>query len=161
MKLKIPDSVASQQDLNELILEVRDYMRWFIHESIKVDVHVRHVLKSPALSLGAQELIHDLGIKKPLSQEGLDELIEVLEDYVKTSPSITITLAAPATNGIKTTLVAWCRNNIKHNILVTLNFNSTLLGGMVVRYGSHVFDWSFKRQLLANREHFPEVLRNV
>jgi F0F1-type ATP synthase delta subunit len=70
-------------------------------------------------------------------------------------------LAAPPSNGIKKTLVAWCRKNIATDILVNFDFNSTLLGGMVVRYGSHVFDWSFRRKILEEHSKFPGVLRNV
>jgi hypothetical protein len=32
---------------------------------------------------------------------------------------------------------------------------------MVVVHGSRIYDWSFRRQILATREKFPEVLRNV
>ena len=47
------------------------------------------------------------------------------------------------------------------DVLVNFQFNATILGGMVVRYGSHVYDWSFRRQILAKRDTFPEVLRRV
>lgn len=161
MKLKLPADVASSQDLVSLIMEVRDYARWFTHESIKNHVDVEHMSKPPTMSPAATELIYELGVKKSISQQSLDELIEELEKYSHNTPTITIILAAPATNGVKTTLVTWCRKNIAPNIMVTFQFNATLLGGMVVRYGSRVFDWSFKRQLLAARKDIPGVLRRV
>ena len=84
-----------------------------------------------------------------------------LEKYIKTAPSITITLVAPTTNDTRKTLVNWCRKNIAPNILVDFRFNTTILGGMVIRYGSHIFDWSFRRQLLNNSKNFSEILRHV
>jgi F0F1-type ATP synthase delta subunit len=84
-----------------------------------------------------------------------------LREFEESAPHITLTLAAPAPNGLKKTLISWCRDNIDKNILVDFKFNATILGGMVVVYGSRIFDWSFKRQILAAREKFPEVLRNV
>ena len=96
-----------------------------------------------------------------IDQHMLDELIATLEVYRKTATTVTITLAAPATSEIKKTLVNWCRHNISADILVSFQFNATILGGMVVRHGSRVFDWSFKRQILAARANFPEVLRRV
>ena len=161
MKLRLPDSVASSQDVTSLLLEVRDYARWFLHESIKINAKIKHISKSPDISPSAKELIHEWSVKKPLSQASLDELIKILEDYVDDAPVINITLAASPTNDIKASLVAWCRKNIAQNILITFQFNATLLGGMVIRYGSRIFDWSFRRQLLAARENFPEVLRRV
>jgi len=152
---KIPDSVSSPQDLAALLLEMREYARWFAHESIKKRVNAKHTSDAPAMSAAATQLVRDL------DQKGLDTLIETLEDYKKSAPSLTITLPAPPTNGLKITLVAWCRENIAPNVLVTFRFNSALLGGMTVHFGSRVFDWSFRRQLLAGRERFPEVLRRV
>lgn len=161
MRLKLPDSVASSQDVTALLLEVKDYSRWFVHESIKKRIDITRASAMPVLSPSATELIHEWGAKKPLSRESLEELIGTLKKYSDTAPSITLTLAAPPSNSLQTTLVAWCRKNIAPNILVTFRFNATLLGGMVVRYGSRVFDWSFRRQILAARESFPEYLRNV
>lgn len=161
MKLRVPDSVSSPQDLAALLLEMREYARWFGHESIKRRAGASHISHPPLISPAAQELVDGLESKKSLDQKGLDTLIATLEDYKKASPSLTITLAAPPTNGLKTTLVAWCRANIAPNVLVTFRFNSALLGGMIVHFGSRVFDWSFRRQLLGARETFPEVLRRV
>ena len=70
-------------------------------------------------------------------------------------------MAGPAPAQLKQKIVEWCRKNIDGDILVDFRFNATLLGGMVVKWGSHVYDWSFKRQLMAARAKFPEVLRNV
>jgi F0F1-type ATP synthase delta subunit len=91
----------------------------------------------------------------------LDKLIETLEDYGTSAPIITITLAAPAPNSLKKTLIDWCRKNIAPNALIDFRFNATMLGGMVVQYGSRIYDWSFRRQILAARDKFPEILRNV
>lgn len=161
MKLRLPDSVASSQDVTALQLEVRDYARWFAHEAIKQRTHAKHTSEAPILSDACRELLRTRGGKKDLSQTDLDGLIKELEHYMRTAPTITLTLAAPVTSSIKTMLVKWCRTNIAADVLVNFQFNATILGGMVVRYGSHVFDWSFRRQILANRSNFPEVLRRV
>lgn len=161
MKFRLPDSVASSQDLTALLIEVREYARWFAHESIKRRVDITHTSAQPALSPATTELIRAQDAKSRLTQQGLDGLIKTLESYSRTAPSITLTLAALPTLSIKSTLVAWCRDNIAPDILVSFRLNTTLLGGMVVQYGSRVFDWSFRRQILSTRDRFPEVLRSV
>lgn len=161
MKLKLPDSVASLQDLAALQLELHEYNKWFAHESVKRRVGAKHTSPAPLLSPAADELLRTWSGAKAISQSGLEKLIKTLEEYRRSAPAITVTLAAPPTSIIKTTLVAWCRQNIAPNVLISFQFNATLLGGMVIRYGSRVFDWSFRRQILSARQNFPEVLRRV
>lgn len=161
MKLKLPDSVASLQDLTALQLELHDYAVWFGHESIKQRVHAKKGSAMPALSPAAMEIIRTWHAKTTLSNQSLDALLKTLEDYRTSAPLITLTVAAPPTAAVKATLVGWCRRNIAPHVLVNFQFNATLLGGMVVRYGSHVFDWSFRRQILNARQTFPEVLHRV
>lgn len=157
MKRKLPDSVASLQDLTSLILELREYNKWYSHQSIKNKIGAKAKSETPTLSTAASEILRE----KPFDKRDLDAIIKELESCKKTLPSISITLAAMPTSKIKLNLVEWCRKNISPNILVNFEFNSNLLGGMVVKYGSRIFDWSFRRQLMAERNIFPEILRNV
>lgn len=161
MKFKLDESVSSLQDLRGLVMEIHEYQRWFSHNAIKKQVHVRTTTKPPELTPAAKAVLREWCAGKELTVKSLDELIKTLEDYGRKAPSITITLAALPSAGLKKTLVGWCRENVSPNIMVDFQFNSTLLGGLVVRSGSHVFDWSFRRQILAERNKFPEVLRRV
>ena len=161
MKLKLPDSICSIQDLIGLTLEIREYTKWFSHAAILKKVDNIKVVTPPIMSAAATETLRNWANGKSFSRQNLDELVVTLEKFKRGAESMTIVLAAPPTNDIKRQLVSWCRNNISDNILVTFQFNAVLLGGMVVRYGSRIFDWSFRRKILANRGHFPEVLRNV
>lgn len=161
MKVRLPDSVSSVQDLTALIVEIRGYAKWFAHNAIKERVHAKNATPPPTLSDGALELVRSIGSGKLLSSQALDQLIEALEEAKRSADTITITLAAPATGSVKQALVRSCREHIAPNALVTFKFNSGLCGGMVLHVGSHVFDWSFRRQILENRSRFPEVLRHV
>lgn len=157
MKLKLPDSVASPQDLTSLELEVQRYAQWFGHAAIKKKVASMDIEGAPIMSPAATEILRMYVTDKA----SLDELAEAIKAYGAAAPVIAITLAAPPSRGLKMTIVAWCRQNIASNALVTFQFNATLLGGMVIRSGSHIFDWSFRRQILEARAKFPEVLRRV
>lgn len=161
MKWKLPSSLSSPQDFRALVLEIRQYARWFAHASVKQHFSAGSTDQPVPMSAVAVAIIQDWFGEKQIDQAGLDKLIEVLEDFEKSAPRLTITLAAAPSNGLKKSLVEWCRENIGPNVLVDFQFNSTLLGGMVVRWGSHIFDWSFRRQILAGRGRFPEVLRHV
>lgn len=160
-KLQLPDEVTSIQDLMALIIEVREFTKWFSHNAILKRVGSKKKSAPPALSPSATELLHAWEKDEPLSVRSLDTLTDLLNLYKNTAPTLTITLAAPPTNDIKRTLTNWCRANIAPNIMIAFGFNATILGGLVIHHGSRIFDWSFRRQLLAERQKFPEVLRRV
>lgn len=161
MALKLPIEVVSPQDLTSLLIELRSLDTWLAHESIKQKVAGSTIANPPIMSPAASSILNASKGSGGITRKLIESLVASLEDYSKQAPSMTITLAAPANNKLKQSLVAWCRANITDDILVTFRFNSTLLGGMVVRYKSQIFDWSLKRQLLANRSKIPEIIRNV
>lgn len=161
MSLRLPDGIYSSQDLKALTIEVREYTKWYGQTAVKQKVTGKSEAQAPVVSAPAAALLNDWGGGKPLSRESLDELIKELNAHEAKAPRLTITLAAPAPGTLKKELIAWCRKNINENALVNFKFNATILGGMVVTYGSHTYDWSFRRQILAAREKFPEVLRGV
>lgn len=162
MSLTLPNNIWSPEDLKELIGDLKQYAKWLAAYSIKQRVSgSSQPAESPTLSPLAVGMLHELHDKHILTQASVDKLIADLEAVEVVAPRIHFTFAAAPSNGLKKEFVQWCRDNISHDSLVSFSFNATILGGMVVRYGSHIFDWSFRRQILANRAKFPEVLRRV
>lgn len=161
MNLNLQNTIFTPQDLKALIMEVRSYTRWFAQANIKSQVVGKPSAATYTVSETAATLIREFAAGQPLSQQLLDMLILSLEKIEKESPRITITLAAMPGNSLKKSLTDWCRKNVSPDVLVDFRFNATLLGGMVVQYGSRIHDWSFRRAILANRSKFPGVLRNV
>lgn len=161
MKLTLPPTIASIQDVRSLQLELHEYAKWFSHNAIKKRVGAHHPAPQPEVSPACQDLIREWTNTSPLTEISLDKLLAELKSIENSAPSITITLAAPALGELRQNLIAWCRKNIADDVLVNFQFNSTILGGMVVRYGSHIHDWSFRRTIMDNRAKFPEVLRNA
>ena len=161
MKLNLQTSVSSRQDLKAVIIELQRYVHWFSQNDIKQKVASQQFEGQPELSAAAHDLIGQWHGAKPATQASLAQLIKALEEFAAKALFVSVTLAAPASASLRQAIVGWFRQNVRSDLLVDFNFNATMLGGMVVRYGSHVFDWSFKRQVLANRSKFPEILRHV
>jgi hypothetical protein len=167
MKIKLDPRVSSPEDLQALILELREYLAWYGHVAIREKVAASHGGKptnppeQPPLSPVAELYIKSLGGVGQLDRNGLELLINSLDELSITAPQITITLAASPTGGLKKELVAWCRGNINPDVLVRFSFNRTLLGGMVIRVGSHMFDWSTRKLILEHRENIPAMLRKA
>jgi len=161
MKISLPDEVYSLQDLKVIILDIRRYAKWYSQYAIKLHVTTVRPNDSLVISKNAADLINSYSSGRALDQSFLDELITSLDSMAATLPRMTITVAAPPPDSLKKTLINWLRQNIHPNMLVEFHFKSALLGGMVVKFGSHVYDWSFRRQILAAQDKFPEVLRHV
>ncbi|MDD3035686.1 MAG: F0F1 ATP synthase subunit delta [Candidatus Saccharimonadaceae bacterium] len=161
MKFKLPDSLSSPQDLTDLLLEIKEYSKWKSHNDILKRAGSKRTTKPPEISKTAGEVINGWSKDKSLDKNGLDSLIETLNSYSVKAPRINITLAAPPSGELRKKLVGWCRNNITPNILVTFDFNKTILGGIVLRSGSKIYDWSFKKQIMASRDKFVEEINRV
>ena len=160
-RINLPDSITSLQDLTALILEVRDYTKWYSHNAILQRVSKKRARKPFDLTPSARDVMRQWEQFQPINARSLDDLIDLLNVYKHTAPTLTITLASPPTNDIKQSLISWCRKNIAPNVMIAFGFNSTILGGLVVHYGSRIFDWSFRRKILDGRQAFAEVLRHV
>lgn len=160
--IKLPDDICTPTDLTALVLEIREYSQWYEHEYIKRRAgSASPVSNQPVLSITTAGFLRSISQNGSLQPTQLEVLLGELEHHKQQAPTIAITLAAPATEPVKKTLTAWCRKELSPDILVSFEFNRGLLGGMVVRYGSHVHDWSLRRQLMTTKTSFAEVLARV
>ncbi len=159
--INLPASIVTPQDISRLELELTGFIDWFQHNSIKQQMHVSKGTAMPGLSRESVELIRQSSVDGSLTQEGIESLHQSIIRIRQHAPTMSVTLAAPAGTQLKQQLVTWCRTEIRPDILIDFRFNATILGGMVVRYGSHVFDWSWRRAVLNNRSTFAKELRRV
>lgn len=161
MKLVIPDTVASSQDLAVVLTDVQAYAKWASRELIKQKVAGKSTGAQPQVTEAASQIIRAWSDGKSMTQASIDGLLKALEDYKKSAPTITITLAAVPSGEVKTKLVSWCRKELAAGVLISFRLNRNILGGMVVAYGSHIHDWSFRRKLMEAEKPFTEALANV
>ncbi len=161
MNTPLPTDVYSPSDLAALTLEIREYAKWFGQYVNAQRAGSRPNTAQPELSPIASNLIRDYAKLSPMTTERIDEIIATLEQAAMHAPVITITLAAPAPSEVKKQLTEWCRRELSPSVLVAFRFNAHILGGMVVRVGSRVYDWSFRTQLMNKRRGITEALSRV
>lgn len=161
MGIALPSTISSPRDVTTLIGEVQLYAKWHSQLTNASKLNAPYNEPQPEISSAALDLIRSISSQKPIGAQEIDTLITSLESLAKSAPVITITLAAPAPLAVKKKLVDWCREQIHPTVLITFQFNAALLGGMVVRTGSTIFDWSFRRALLERKTKFTEVLDRV
>jgi hypothetical protein len=162
MNSQLPEDIWSPSDLTELIADLHRYAEWLSSYSVKQRVAGQAVtMTPPPLSARAVASLQQLQEKQALTVAGVEALITDLQQFQSRARVVTFTLAGPPSHGLQKRVVAWCRQTLSPDVLVSFQFNATILGGVVVRYGSHIFDWSYRRQILANRGKFAEILRSV
>ena len=157
----LPSSISSPQDLTNLILEIEKYNKWYLERFNAISAKSTYKAPQPDISRIALDLIISWDKQEQLDPERINTKINELRHISRSAPVITITLAAPAPMGIKNEIVSWCRQNLNAQVLVSFQFNSTILGGIILRTGSKVYDWSFKHNLLNVNTTFTEVLDRV
>lgn len=159
----LPTTIASIRDLQAVIQELQQLEQWTMQQTVRTTIQIKRRSKivEPQLSDMAKQALHNWQQKHDLTPRSLQQLTRELETQRLHAKTITIILAAPVTQPLREKLIAWCRESISPQIFVNFEFNRSLLGGMVVRTGSKIHNWSFRSQILASSGAFPEILRHV
>lgn len=159
--ITLPNSIVSPQDLARIEREVIQYADWFSHNGIKQELNIARGTAMPGMSSEAIALLRQVATDNRINYTNLEDLVATLKTLRTKATTMTVTLAAPAPKHLQQTIADWCRKEIDSSVFVEFRFNATLLGGMVVRYGSHIYDWSFRHAIMQNRHKFAEELRHV
>lgn len=154
----LPSTISSPQDLSLLILDVKKYAKWYLQYYTAQKAKTKYAELQPEISKIASELIISWDKQAPLTPTNLEDRIKSLEKTARTAPVINITLASPPSQEIKKTIADWCRSNLSPDILISFQFNSTILGGMILRTGSKIYDWSFRTKIINAKKSFSEVI---
>ncbi len=159
MARKIPDSVASPDDLQLLIFEVKKVID-LSHEQALRKSSPGHLAELD-LSSPLRELLK-LKSGDPIPGiPQLEELEKWLEESMAAAPQLHITLPGVPGQNQKNEIVLWFRNQVHPLSLVFFEYNRSLAGGFVVRLGSQLFDYSFRHALLGNPDAMVKVMKHV
>lgn len=161
MKFKLSEQIITPDDLLSITNELRNYAKWYDHNAVKLKVLKSKDTNNVDLSSEAQDLLKQWIGSKPIDSKAIHSLISELEVQFTKVPKIRIVLPAVPSKGVKLSLSNWCRTNLSPDAIVDFKYNSLLLGGMVVYSGSRIFDWSFRRQILNDKDKLKEVITRV
>ena len=162
MSFKLPDSIYSLEQLEAIIFELREYVDWSRSAAIKRQVTAKADEQAPpAWSHEMQAVVASYGDGKPLSTADVEELIKELKTYKKNAPVVHLTLAGMPGPAQRAKLMAWFREHVNPAVMLSFGANRAILGGMVIRAGSHIYDMSWRREFLAGRDKLVEVVSNV
>jgi len=156
----LPDNIYSPDQVSTVVLDLNTY------QSALRDSLARAKTKSKNTSLDAeptallQDTLDACGLDHP-TPDLLDELRRQLETILAQSPIAHITLAALPNLLIKKKITGWFRKEITPNALLTFSVRTDIGGGAVVQSGSHIYDFSFRSLLVANKQKLAEIASRV
>lgn len=158
MAYELPPAVYSPQLLESVVYDLQVYLDWYRQTKVKRQVGAKP-LAEPSHSAETVVVIESYMQGKTPTLEALEALLGELKGV--RLPEVHITLAALPNHTQREALVTWFRSNITPHLLVTFVADRNLGGGVVVRTPNHVFDFTWKQQLLGRRDKLAEIVKRV
>lgn len=152
----LPSQLVSPRDIRELLLELESLKSWQTQHDVAKEARTTYPISEPELSRDASGFVHSW-TKSGLT---IEAIMEHLSKSLHAAPILTVTLAAEASKDIQATIVKWCRINLSDTALVQFKTDPSLVGGMTMRIGSRLFDWSYRTKLIANKDRLRELVGN-
>lgn len=154
MSLVLPTDVYSQDQLSQLVLELRDlasHVRGATARGNKRET-------APNTSVLLAQLLEANHVASD-DIAAIEALATESQKALDTAPTAHIMLTAVPGTSIKRMLTEWFRTNCSPLILLTFAARSDLGGGIVVHAGSHLYDMSFRRRIIDNKSRLTELAR--
>lgn len=139
MELRLPEQVQTELDLQALLTALR---------TKRADESQTSLLQS--FWQANPKISPDENYRKML--------VEQVEKIVEDSEKVTISLAQAPDSEFLTELVSWLRSNVKPYLVLDVQIDPMLIGGLVLRTREHIYDWSLRRQLNTTKPKLTELL---
>jgi hypothetical protein len=154
----LPAAVYSPQLLESVIYDLQVYVDWIRQNEIRAKVGT----KPKDEPNHSDETVLVIEAWQNGKAPTIDSIHALLDHLKRTElPQVHITLAALPNHAQRQSLVAWFRNNTVPELLVSFVADRNLGGGVVVRTPNHVFNYSWRQELVAGRDKLAEIVRRV
>ncbi len=155
----LPNNVYSPDQVSTVILDLNTY-QGELRDSLAREKTKSKKTETPEPTALLEDVLDAAGIDHP-TPDLLEALRKVLETMLAKAPVAHITLAALPRLPIKTKFAAWFRQEISPSMLLTFAVRTDIGGGAVVQTGSHVYDFSYRNLLMANKAKLAEIAARV
>jgi F0F1-type ATP synthase delta subunit len=90
--------------------------------------------------------------------QAIKMVIEYLDVIVTKPTELHVTFAQAPDEEFSAELVAWARSNIREDILIKIDIDPMLTGGIVVRSPQRIYDFSWSNLLSTKRDSLIELV---
>lgn len=159
MSVRLPVDVYSPDQLSLQLQELRHLLAK--RRDIAAQARVNGATQPyPALSFELQALLKANAVRED-DLAGLEVLIKELEALRQKAPVVHLTMAALPNRNLARQLTVWFRDQIHPDTLLTFVMRRDIGGGLMLRAGSNVYDFSFRGQLLRHKDRISEIANSV
>lgn len=159
--LILPDDVYSPDQVSTVVLDLNTYQGELRdHAARERGSKSKRKAEKPEPSALLQAVLESAGLDT-VTPDSLDELRRALEEILKKSCVAHVTLAALPNLSFKKKITTWFRQEISPNMLLTFAVRTDIGGGAIIQTGSHVYDFSFRNLLIANKAKLAEIAARV
>jgi len=155
----MPAAIETPEQLRAVEVELERYIGWLRESRVQQKVGAGAKLQEPKLSRESVDVIAAAGGGKEVPVTGLDKLLAALRRWQP--PVLHLILADIASPAVQTKLAEWVRANGHPQALIQLSADRTIGGGVVIRTPNHLYDYSFRTRILANRDKLQKVIAGV
>jgi hypothetical protein len=158
--IRLPIDLYSPDQLSAMVIELRG------HASSLRDAAVRAKATNATVGAPSHTSALLLGTLKSAGisatdQPGAEKLLKELEAIRDKAPAVHLMMAALPNRELKRKLTEWFRSEIHPFALLTFATRADMGGGVVIQAGSHVYDFSFRQQILGHKHRIAEIFKNV
>lgn len=154
--MNLPVDLYSPDQLSAIMLELFNYSGDLRDAAVRAKTTQRKEAAPPSASALLLGVFHAAGVKAASAAE-TEKLLKDLEQIRAHAPTVRITLAALPNRELKQQFTTWFRTQIHPHVLLTFSARSDIGGGLVLQAGSHIYDFSFKKQILEKRQRIGEL----
>lgn len=155
--LKLPPDLNSPDQIGVIMLELNRYIGQLRDLQIRAKTHSKTHQQIAALSELLTLVLQTSNIDAQDIQE-LEKALSKLEELRHNAPLVRIILAAQPSDDLKNQITDWFRSQIDRNMLITFSARSDIGGGLILQAGSHVYDLSFRKKLIDNKNLIGDLL---
>lgn len=157
--LHLPLDLYSPEQLSAVIIELRGYNGALRDTAVRARA-VHATPGAPHASALLLAVMHeaDMSATDPAQTEKLLKELEAIRDK---APTAHMMMAALPNRDLKRKLTDWFRTEIHPFALLTFATRADIGGGFILQAGSHVYNYSFREQLLSHKHRISEIYNSV
>jgi hypothetical protein len=158
LSLHLPVDMQSPDQVSGAVVALQQYRSALRDQTTRAKFDAK--TEKPEVPTQLEGLLHNTGVASE-DASGLEALQAQLEKALKDAPVMHVTLAAPANRTLKRQLTVWFRTQVHPTSLLTFAARSDIGGGVILRAGSRVYDYSFRAAILDNKSRLMELAGGV
>lgn len=156
----LPTDLYSPEQLGAVVIELRSYTGALRDANVRAKATKSAVSAPEHLSALLLGVFRGAGVKVT-DLEGSEKLLKELEAIRDKAPAVHLMMAALPNRELKRKFTDWFRTAIHPYTLLTFATRADIGGGVILQAGSHVYDYSFRQQILTNRHRISEIYARV